>query len=152
MEELRELGVRSVPVVARGQRCIAQLPAARLDERAIEGRDRSIRDLAYHVYQIPDAFLRAVIDGHPDLAALCSAPAPAGVQTTADVCAYGSRISKRLADWWSTQADKSCGGTLDAYYGEQPLHHVLERVGIAPERPPTAEDYAGLPMPERLWE
>lgn len=211
MEELRELGVRSVPVVARGreyvfaqeladvsrfigrkvhferlsapalmdkwlnvlaagQRCIAQLPAARLDERAIEGRDRSIRDLAYHVYQIPDAFLRAVIDGHPDLAALYNAPAPAGVQTAADVCAYGSRISKRLADWWSTQADKSCGGALDTYYGEQPLHHVLERCawhsaqhvrqivavlerfGIAPERPPTAEDYAGLPMPERLWE
>lgn len=211
MDELRALGVRSVPVVARGreyvfaqeladvsqfigrkvdferlpapalvdkwlnvlaagQRCIAQLPAARLGERATEGRDRSIRDLAYHVYQIPDAFLQAVNDGHPDLAAVYNEAPPASVRTTADIRAYGARITKRLAGWWSAQADKSCGGTLKTYYGEQPLHHVLERgtwhsaqhvrqiiavlerFGIAPERPLTAQDYAGLPMPEGLWE
>jgi hypothetical protein len=52
----------------------------------------------------------------------------------------------------------------------QPLHHVLERstwhsaqharqiiavlerFGIAPEGPLTAQDYAGLPMPAGLWE
>src|SRR6184192_474076 len=97
MAELRALGVRTVPVVARGaqyvfaqeladvsaflgrevefvrlpapaliekwrtalgagQRYIEQIPNARLAERATPGRDRSVRDLAYHVYQIPDAF------------------------------------------------------------------------------------------------
>src|SRR5687767_11205102 len=95
MDELRELGVRTVPVVAHGrdyvfaqeladvsrfigkdvaferlpasvlmekwldvltaaQHHVVQLPAERLAERAIAGRDRSIRDLAYHVYQVPD--------------------------------------------------------------------------------------------------
>jgi glutaredoxin len=211
LDELRALGARGVPVVARGaeyvyaqeladvsqfigrkvgferlpapalvdkwlnvlaagQRCIAQLPAGRLGERATEGRDRSIRELAYHVYQIPDAFLRAVIDGHSDLAAIYNEPPPASVQTTGDICAYGSRITQRLAQWWTAQGDRSCGGTLETYYGEQPLHHVLERCtwhsaqhvrqivavlgrfGIAPDRPPGAEDYAGLPMPEGLWE
>jgi len=211
MEELRALGVRTVPVVARGgeyvfaqeladvsqfigrkvdferlpapalvekwlkvlaagERSIAQLPAGRLGERATEGRDRSIRELAYHVYQIPDAFLQAVIDGEQDLSALYNEAPPAGVRTAGDICAYGSRIMRRLADWWSAQPDKSCGGTLKTYYGEQPLHHVLERCtwhsaqhvrqliavlerfGIAPERPLGAEDYAGLPMPEGLWE
>ncbi len=29
---------------------------------------------------------------------------------------------------------------------------VLERLGIAPEKPLTAQDYAGLPMPRGLWE
>jgi hypothetical protein len=29
---------------------------------------------------------------------------------------------------------------------------VLERMNIAPDRPLTAADLAGLPLPERLWE
>ena len=211
MDELRELGVRTVPVVARGreyvfaqeladvsqfigrkvdfrrlpapalmskwldvlaaaQRYIVQLPHERLSERATEGRDRSIRDLAHHIYQIPDAFLQAVIDGRQDLAAAYNEPPPASVQTGRDICDYGLRITRRLADWWAAQADKACGGTVKTYYGEQPLHHVLERctwhsaqdvrqviavlerLGIAPDRPLRAEDYAGLPMPDGLWE
>src|SRR3954468_7183968 len=100
MDELRELGLRTVPVVTRGkdyvfaqeladvsefigrkvdfQRLppealidkwrttlaaaseqVTPLPHERLGERATPGRDRSIRDLAYHVYQVPDAFLQA---------------------------------------------------------------------------------------------
>src|SRR6266850_7598002 len=93
MDELREIGVRTVPVVARGkefvfaqeladvsefigrkvdfrrlaapalmekwlhvlgaaQRHVMQLPTGCLGERATAGRDRSIRDLAYHIYQV----------------------------------------------------------------------------------------------------
>jgi len=29
---------------------------------------------------------------------------------------------------------------------------VLERMGIAADKPLSAEDLAGLPLPERLWE
>lgn len=211
MDELRALGVRSVPVVARGseyvfaqeladvsqfvgrkvdfkrlpapalmekwfnvlaagERCVAQLPSARLGERAIEGRDRSIRELAYHVYQIPDAFLQAVIDSNPDIAEVYNARPPADVRSADDIRAYAARVTQRLEDWWAARADKSCAGTLSTYYGEQPLHHVLERctwhsaqhvrqiiavlerLGIAPEKPLTAHDYAGLPMPQGLWE
>src|SRR5919204_1810857 len=115
MEELRALGVRTVPVVARGaeyvfaqeladvsafigrkvdferlppaalydkwqkvlaaaQRHVMQLPAERLAERATPGRDRSIRDLAYHVYQVPDAFLQAGGGGGQDLTSLYNSP------------------------------------------------------------------------------
>ncbi len=210
MEELRAMGVRTVPVVARGteyvfaqeladvsrfvgrevdfarlpapalmekwrgilaaaRRHVMQIPAARLDERATAGRDRSIRDLAYHVYQVPDAFLQAVVEGKPDLAVAYDARPPAAM-TAAQIRDYGDRISKRLDDWWAAQADKSCGGTVRTYYGEQPLHHlmercawhtaqharqiiaILERCGIAPDRALTAKDYEGLPMPEGLWE
>jgi len=93
MNELLELGVRTVPVVSRGrdyvfaqeladvskflgksvaferlpapilmerwlnvlhaaQRHARQIPADKLERRATEGRDRSIRDLACHVYQV----------------------------------------------------------------------------------------------------
>jgi hypothetical protein len=32
------------------------------------------------------------------------------------------------------------------------LAAVLEREGLRPDGPLTAEDLAGLPLPERLWE
>ena len=211
MDELREMGVRTVPVVARGreyvfaqeladvsrfigrktefkrlpapelmekwlhvltaaQRHAAQLPEARLGERATEGRDRSIRDLACHIYQVPDAFLQAVENGVEDLTAVYNAPPPAHVRTGADITAFGAQITGRLQRWWATQADKSCPGSLKTYYGTQPLHHVLKRcawhsaqharqilavlegLGIRPDGPLTEKDYAGLPMPAGLWE
>lgn len=206
MEELRALGVRTVPVVARGkdyvfaqeladvsrfigrsvefhrlpapelvdkwlgvltaaQRHIAQIPAARLGERATDGRDRSIRDLAYHVFQVADAFLQAVENGNRDIAAVYNAPPPAQ-----SIERYSSSVISRIEAWWSGQADKSCPGTVDTYYGEQPLHHllerstwhsaqharqigvVLERLGVRVERPLGEQDYAGLPMPAGVWE
>jgi glutaredoxin/uncharacterized damage-inducible protein DinB len=211
MDELRALGVKTVPVVARGrdyvfaqaledvsrfvgknvqinrlapdelvrkwldvlraaQRHALQLPAARLDERAIESRDRSIRDLAYHVYQIPDAFLQALEDGVEDLTAVYNAPPPRNVTDVKQIAAYGKTITEKIERWWTALPDKSCRRTVKTYYGERPLHEllerctwhsaqharqiiaVLERLGIEPDRRLTAADYAGLPMPKGLWE
>ena len=157
-------------VLRAAQRHVVQLPAARLHERAVESRDRSIRDLAYHIYQIPDAFLQAVEDGVEDLTAVYNAPPPADVKTAEQIAAYGSRIEKKLEAWWRARRDKSCQETVKTYYGERPLHEllerctwhsaqharqiiaVLERLGIEPDGRLTAEDYAGLPMPKGLWE
>jgi glutaredoxin len=211
MDELRQLGVRTVPVVRLGdryvfaqeladvsrflgrdvsfrrlspgelvekwltvleaaQRHVMQIPAERLGVRATPGRDRSIRDLAYHVYQVPDAFLQAVEDGVEDLTSVYNAPPPPAVKTTDDIRAYGRSVAARVQRWWAALADKSCGEDIKTYYGLQPLHHllerctwhsaqharqiisVLERFGIPADRPLTARDYAGLPMPAGLWE
>jgi hypothetical protein len=54
---------RPLTVLEAAQRHVVQIPSERLTERATPGRDRSIRDLAYHVYQVPDAFLQAVESG-----------------------------------------------------------------------------------------
>ena len=157
-------------VLAAAQRHVMQLPADRLKERATEGRDRSIRDLAYHVYQIPDAFLQAVQDGVEDLTSVYNAPPPVSVKTVGDIRAYGAGIAKRLETWWKAHGGGVAGAKVKTYYGDQPLHHVMERCtwhsaqharqimsvlegfGIAPEGPLTAEDYAGLPMPKGMWE
>jgi glutaredoxin/uncharacterized damage-inducible protein DinB len=211
MAELRELGVRTVPVVARGkdyvfaqeladvsafvgrkvdfqrlpahvlydkwqkvlaaaQRHVLQIPPERLKERATEGRDRSIRDLAYHIYQVPDAFLQAIEDGVQDLTSVYNTPPPASVTRVEQIRDYGGSVSAGLERWWRRDRSKATSAQLQTYYGEQPLHHVmerctwhsaqhtrqimavLERFGIAPDGPLTAEDYSGLPMPAGLWE
>ena len=211
MNDLLKLGVKTVPVVARGkdyvfaqaledvsrfigkefsarrlepevlvsrwlhvlraaQRHVRQIPAARLGERAVQSRDRSIRDLAYHVYQIPDAFLQAIEEGVEDLTSVYNAPPPSSVKTVEDIGAYGSRVEKKLEAWWKRLADKSCRQTVKTYYGVRPLHEllerctwhsaqharqiiaVLERLGVKPDAPLAAADYAGLPMPKGLWE
>lgn len=157
-------------VLRAAQHHALQLPATLLQERAVAGRDRTMRDLAYHIYQVPDAFLRAVQDGAPDMVAVFDAPAPQEVTSGQDIALYGSSIVQRIERWWAALPDKSCRRTVLTYYGERPLHELLERCawhsaqharqvvarleerGIEPEPHLTAEDYAGLPMPTGLWE
>jgi glutaredoxin len=211
MKELLALGVKTVPVVARGdeyvfaqaledvsafigkkfdldrlppeklvekwlnvmraaQRHALQIPSDHLGERAVQSRDRSIRDLAYHVYQVPDSFLQAVEHGVENLTAVYNAPPPPGVKTPQDIADYGKRIEKKIERWWNALPDKSCRQTVKTYYGVRPLHEllerctwhsaqharqmitVLERLGVKPNGPLTSADYAGLPMPKGLWE
>jgi glutaredoxin/uncharacterized damage-inducible protein DinB len=165
-----ELMSKWLAVLRAAQRHARQLPASALGERAVESRDRSIRDLAFHIYQIPDAFLQAVEDGVGDLTSIYNAPPPADVVSTDKIREYGRSIETRLERWWAELDDKSCRQTVSTYYGVRPLHEllerctwhsgqharqiiaVLERLGIEPERPLTDADYAGLPMPKGLWE
>jgi len=211
MKELAEMGVRTVPVVARGkdyvfaqaledvskfigreyritrlapeilmskyrnvlaaaQRHVVQLPQDKLLGRATPGRDRSIKDLAYHMYQVGEAMLEAVEKGNPNIADFYNSPPPPQVKTVSEIAAYGALVSKRLEKWWGNLADKSCKQAVKTYYGERPLHELLERTawhsaqharqiiavlegfGVKPNGPLTAEDYAGLPLPKGLWE
>jgi uncharacterized damage-inducible protein DinB/glutaredoxin len=165
-----ELMDKWLVVLRAAQRHVCQIPPSRLGERAVESRDRSIRDLAYHIYQVPDAFLQAVEDGAGDLTAIYNAPPPADVVSTEKIREYGKRVENRLERWWSGLTDKSCRQSVNTYYGTRPLHEllerctwhsaqharqiiaVLERLGIEPDGPLTDVDYAGLPMPKGLWE
>jgi hypothetical protein len=165
-----ELVDKWLTVLEAAQRHILQLPAERLGERATPGRDRSIRDLAYHIYQVPDAFLQAVENGVEDLTSVYNAAPPPGVKTSEDIRAYGRSVTSRVQRWWAALPDKSCRGDIKTYYGQQPLHHLLERCtwhsaqharqiisvlegfAIQADVPLTARDYAGLPMPAGLWE
>jgi glutaredoxin/uncharacterized damage-inducible protein DinB len=166
----QELIDKWLTVLRAAQRHVQQLPATRLAERAVHSRDRSIRDLAYHVYQVPDAFLQAVENGLEDLTTTYNAPPPASVVSTRDVQKYGESVTARVERWWSQLPDKSCRQKVKTYYGERSLHEllerctwhsaqharqiasVLERLQVKPNGPLSAKDYAGLPMPQGLWE
>jgi hypothetical protein len=212
-EQLLKLGVRTVPVLARGdqyifcqnledvaefvglqgtghtplppgalftkwtvvlraaQRYIRQIPNARLNDRAIDNRDRSIRLLSHHIFRIGEAFLETAIDGVEYWVQLANVPPQDGTYTTGDeIVSYGNSVIERIDNWWTRLDDKSCQQKVKTFYGTPPMHQlferstwhsaqhtrqmiaVLERFGIEPDVRLTAEDLAGLPLPEGIWE
>jgi hypothetical protein len=147
------------------------MPAGRMSERVIENRDRSIRLLAHHAFRIGEAFLESAIDGVEYAVQHANVPPKDGTFLTgAEIAGYGEEVIGRLQKWWGGLEDKSLARKMKTYYGMQPMHavferstwhsaqharqmiHVLERFGIEPDGRLTAEDLAGLPLPERLFE
>lgn len=150
-------------------RLTLQIPEDRLEEH-LPNRPRSYSDLSYHItnivaafieerngspleyekyYRVPDDDMR-----HPRALSRYAKVVLTDFNTWFD--AYG-----RSVDWTSR---------ADIYYGEQSLHDFLERttwhagqhlrqlvwvletLGVKPDSPPGAETFAGLPMPERVWD
>jgi glutaredoxin len=97
-----------------------------LDIRPVPERPRTIRDLAYHIYQVPDAFLQTVIDGLEDWTVVANIDAPPTISVE-EILVYGARQRQRLEAWWENLQDKSCTQPLKMYYGVHPMHNFLER-------------------------
>lgn len=156
-------------VFAAGQRYARQFPAERLLERVIPHRERVIRTLCYHVFRIGESFLETW-DGAEYSAKIADNEPPESMCTGDDIARYGATVWKRYEAWWEGLEDRALSRVLKTYYGDTPAHQVfervtwhsaqhcrqlvavLERMGIQPDRPLTASDLAGLPLPERLWE
>jgi hypothetical protein len=160
-----------VNILRAAQRYVSQIPDDRLEERAIANRDRSIRLLGHHIFRIAEAFLETAVDHIEYRASNANVPPAEGSFTTGTQLAlYGNATVERLTDWWSCLEDKSCSGRIKTYYGTPPAHQllerstwhsaqhtrqiiaILERLGIEPDGRLTAEDLAGLPLPQGLWD
>ena len=162
---------RYVGVLQAAARYVAQFPAQALDERAIQTRDRSIGVLAHHAFRICEAFLEsAVDDAFLSLDTVNRGPQPD--ETTSEaIAAYGGRVTQRLEAWWASTTESSVRSReVKTYYGAQKLDQLLERstwhsaqhvrqliavldrLGIAPNGRLGAHDFAGLPMPNNLWD
>ena len=160
-----------INILRAGQRYVRQMPTAQLNERAIENRDRSIRVLAHHTFRVAEAFLESVINGVEYSIELAEVAPRDGTCTNGnEIASYGDGIIARLQDWWTATPGESPQQPVQTYYGEQTCHQllerstwhtaqhvrqlifILERYGIAPDRPLVAEDLAGLPLPQRLFE
>lgn len=160
------LAARLDSVLATAARLARQVPEA---SRDVEwpGRARSIHALAYHIFHIPELFLAAAAGERLDDAAL-NAPPPPALADMAGVAAFGETMRGRVRDWWAGEVGGDARRPLDTYFGPQSLHVVLERtvwhsaqhtrqlatmlerLGIAPDRPLTDGDLAGLPLPESV--
>jgi glutaredoxin len=156
-------------VLTSAARYVRQIPAAEL-QKPFRNRNRPIRALAFHVFRIVEGFLESMQDGKElTYDRIMRDEAPANL-TPEDLARYGEGVLQRAKAWWAAHPDKSCAQPTPTYFGEHPLHIVLERtvwhpaqhtrqlmlvlesLGIAPDRPLSAADLAGLPLPEKAWD
>ena len=166
-----QLMAKWINVLRAAQRLMRQMPDDQMNELVIANRERSIRLMGHHVFRIGEAYLETAVDGVEYATQLANVPPKDGTFTTGkEIAAYGDTVIERIEKWWNGLADKSCQQKVKTFFGMQPLamlferstwhsaQHtrqlaaVLERLNIKPDRPLTAEDLAGLPLPERLWE
>ncbi len=166
-----ELVKRWTTVLRAAQRYVRQIPDERLAERVIPNRDRPIRLLAHHVFRIGEAFVETVTQGTEYWEYHAQQPPKDGTMLRGpEIADYGNSVIERIEQWWREVKDTTARQPVKTYYGEQPLHEllerstwhsaqhgrqlmaVLERYDIKPDGPLTKEQLAGLPLPERLWE
>lgn len=158
-----------IAILRSGQRVMQQFPQDCLEERVHEARDQSIRHMGYHALRIGDAFLATAVDGVEDWVKVSMEMPPASCAGMAEVARYGDGVIERLQHWWAGQSDPSCSRDVKTNTGVQSLReflerqtwhsaqHIrqlawrLERMGIVPDRPPSAEELAGLPIPQAVW-
>jgi len=165
-----ELAARLIGIQTAAQRLFAQIPADKL-AGLLPHRPRSYAELTYHIFNIADAFLEHEAQFLPLKEGAYDRVPPPEMNTKAKILAYGQDVLDRFQIWWDGP-----GRTTDfsrkalVYYGDVTLHEFLERttwhagqhvrqlmmvlgiIGIEPDRPPPQELFAGLPMPDKVWD
>ena len=153
-------------ILAAADRYTAQLPTA-LASRTLR-KDRTVLDLAYHVFVIVSGFLDAARGGTlTESYFYMTAPA---AMTPADVRGFGASVTADFAAWWQQAAPGGLPETVQTYYGPQLLREFMERTcwhaaqhcrqlmlvlemnGIAPDGPLGELELDGLPLPEQIWD
>jgi hypothetical protein len=160
-----ELAARLDRVLAAAQRAMRQVPTERLD-MTWPGRDRSVRQLGYHLFRLSLAFRDAMTERRLPEAWLQEA-APDTLADGPAVAAYGQTVRDRLAEWFRRPG--ASAGEVLTYYGAQAGHELLERttwhaaqhlrqiyaflerMGVTPDAPLTDADWRGLPLPREVW-
>jgi len=155
-------------ILAAAQRFIRQLPNETLD-KPVRERKRSLGHLANHIFRIPECFVAAAEGGELTYEALTAAPEP-WIKTGDDIARFGESIRAQVKTWWMHHPDVECQDRMRTYFGEHTTYEVLERtcwhagqhvrqimmvlddLEIEPEGRLVDEDFAGLPMPKKVWD
>jgi hypothetical protein len=165
-----ELVLRLDTIQAAAQALFAQIPDDKLSH-LLPHRPRTYAQLAYHIFNIADAFLEHEVQGLPLKEGVYGRVPPPEMDSKAKILAYGEDVLARVQAWWNgpgRTTDFSCPASV--YYGQVTLHEFLERttwhsgqhvrqlmmvlgmLGIEPARPLGPETFSGLPMPEKVWD
>ena len=165
------LFAKMIKIHRAAQRYIRQIPNDKMNLSATHNRARPIRLVCHHIFRIGEAHLECAVDGKQYSNNITSKTLSDTEFTTGEELArYGDEVIARLEQWWNKLADRSFQQKIETYYGPISLHEFIERstwhpaqharqlmavlegFGIEPDGRLTAEDLAGLPLPERLWE
>ena len=165
-----ELTARLVTIQTAAQRLFAQIPDDKLG-RMLPHRPRSYAELAYHIFNIADAFLEHEVQGLPLKEGAYGRVPPPQMDTKGKILAYGADVLERFESWWHGPGQTTdFSRKANVYYGDVTLHEYLERttwhsgqhvrqlmmvldmLGIEPDGPLGRETFAGLPMPDKVWD
>jgi hypothetical protein len=165
-----ELVARLVTIQEATQRLFAQIPDDRLGQM-LPHRPRSYAQLAYHTFNIADAYLEHEVDGLALKEGVYGRVPARGRDGKAEILAYGADVLARFQAWWGGPGQAAdFARKASVYYGDVTLHEFLERttwhsgqhvrqlmmvldmLGIAPNGPLGRETFAGLPMPDKVWD
>lgn len=160
---------RLTAILQGAERFYRQIPDSKLHD-LLPNRPRSYTDLTYHIFNNVDAFLEEKAGIPLTFDSYNRFPSPEA-NSRADILGYAQTVQLALSQWF-TDAGRAANWSAraDVYYGEQSQHQfferttwhsgqhvrqlmwVLEGMGIAPSAPLSAEVFAGLPMPEKVWD
>lgn len=160
-----ELARRLDTVLAATQRAMLQIPPEHLGMKA-PGRNRTVRQLGFHVFRLSVAFVDTREQGHLPEQTFEENP-PAEMADGEAVAAYGETVRRRLTAYCARPG--WCDGTVSTYYGPQSTHEFmerttwhaaqhlrqiywfLERMAVRADSPLTDADLEGLPIPRDVW-
>ena len=156
-------------ILGAAARHIRQIPDDQLGGKLLD-RDRTYRELTYHVFRIAEALMDTADGGELTVSYYHDNP-PAEMQTIEQIASFGDDVRARLNAWWDGYSHKDGTAIVDTYFGKKPLHEVLERstwhsgqhvrqivmamtefMGVTPDNPLTDKDFTGLPLPEKVWD
>jgi hypothetical protein len=152
-------------VLAATQRAIRQVPREHLGMK-YPGRDRTVRQLAFHVFRVAASFADTREQGHLD-GAWFEENAPGEMADGEAVASYGETVRQRLRAYFTRPG--WCDGQVSTYYGPQSAPEFMERttwhtaqhlrqiywfldeMRVAKDAPLTDADLEGLPFPKEVW-
>ena len=164
-----ELAEKLDRILETAVRLTRQMPDERLED-LLPNRPRSWRVLMHHVYQIPVAFLDMEEHGETLTYEALTEPPPDSMRGSAAVADHGEGVRARFSEWWDRVDGEDFSGRVPTYFGDTTRHEMLERTvwhtaqhvrqvaslleraGVAPDRPPAAGDLRGLPLTDKVWD
>ena len=134
-------------------------------------RNRTPAGLTFHVFRVAEMGVQAAHQMELRFEGFDETP-PDDWQAE-DIARWGESVREKLLAWWdkeSKDGDPSLSYDVPTYYGRRSMHEVLERTawhsaqhtrqvmlmlesdGVPVDRPLTATDLEGLPLPDEVWD
>jgi hypothetical protein len=160
-----ELAGRLDQVLAATQRAMRQIPREHLGMKA-PGRNRTVRELGFHVFRLSAAFVDTREQGHLPENTFEERP-PVEMADGDAVAVYGGKVRERLTAFYARPG--WCDDDVSTYYGPQSAHEFMERttwhaaqhlrqiywfldrMSVKADAPLTDADLEGLPFPREVW-
>ena len=154
-------------VLDTNQQLMRIVPDRHMNWRPPE-RNRTLRNLGYHVFRLSLAFVDGMDMGEfPESWLLDEAPddLPDGPA----IARYGALVRGRISGWFEGASPSEFQRVIKVYYGPQSGHDLLERttwhaaqhlrqlyvlaerLEITPPVPMPVDAFKGLPLPDALW-